>query len=512
MRHHLKGDARFDLKRGGLMNDELKLYKDIVSLSGIIVFRYDSKNDIMKLYGGNTQLLKQGVTINNFVNSDNNISDNKLYSELARLFKEKIKEGFPELVEDKIRVEIKPGVFYLYKIIARKEFDDNWEEQGIIGKISLCSEEDREFESYLKAQESDEAASEEIVRDFLTHNTDRKNYMEADIVEKALDVLINAGNTGSGISQLLRNIANRYQLDCITVQEYDSDSDLSAPCFQWYDSENFEVASKIARLPFDNFIQCSWPDNDVVVDNIPAYNGDNPVINKMKNIGVKSVVLCKYMSAGKMVGWISFERHRRTEKWTESETTTFRVFTKFISAYLLNIKNYMELINKEEYAKTHDVVTGLPKYELFSEYALKRINNNKSGVLAIMYINLADFELVNDKYGHSKGDEILRKMADTYRNIEGRFVAGCRVNAGNYIGLINCFDKRGNKISAAMVDRMNENFEKICKDECPDINLTVYSGIVFLPDKVEQLENYISKAKIAMENARIEGINCVFSY
>lgn len=110
------------------------------------------------------------------------------------------------------------------------------------------------------------------------------------------------------------------------------------------------------------------------------------------------------------------------------------------------------------------------------------------------------------------GDTILREFTKEYAKIEDRFVIGCRTNADNFLALINHFDTRGNKISSAMVERMKLNFKKICDEKCPDAKVDVNAGIMFLPEHVDNIDNYISKARSACIKAKQDGISCVFAY
>jgi len=78
-------------------------------------------------------------------------------------------------------------------------------------------------------------------------------------------------------------------------------------------------------------------------------------------------------------------------------------------------------LNEERvlYLAFYDTLTALPNRFLFAEHTEQalRVKQRQGGMLALMFIDLDDFKLVNDTLGHDAGDELLRVI--------GKRLLGC---------------------------------------------------------------------------------------
>lgn len=67
----------------------------------------------------------------------------------------------------------------------------------------------------------------------------------------------------------------------------------------------------------------------------------------------------------------------------------------------------------DHHAAFHDALTGLPNRALFNdrlEYGLAQAARH-GWTLAVMFVDLDDFKIINDTYGHDVGDSVLRIIA-----------------------------------------------------------------------------------------------------
>lgn len=71
-----------------------------------------------------------------------------------------------------------------------------------------------------------------------------------------------------------------------------------------------------------------------------------------------------------------------------------------------------------EYLATHDELTGLPNRFLFNDRVRQAISraSERHEPLAVMFVDLDDFKLINDALGHAVGDELLQVIAQRLRD------------------------------------------------------------------------------------------------
>ena len=82
-----------------------------------------------------------------------------------------------------------------------------------------------------------------------------------------------------------------------------------------------------------------------------------------------------------------------------------------------DLEDKLEAVTEREeasrHAAVHDALTGLPNRVLFNDrlaHGLAQARRNGWG-LAVMFIDLDDFKVINDTHGHDAGDSVLKTIA-----------------------------------------------------------------------------------------------------
>ena len=103
------------------------------------------------------------------------------------------------------------------------------------------------------------------------------------------------------------------------------------------------------------------------------------------------------------------------------ELTVTRVNLPGPPLFLGNLRDITERREAErqlEHLAFHDKLTELPNRQMFEEHldlALARAKRS-GGAVAILYLDLDKFKMVNDSLGHTMGDELIRQVAHRLRD------------------------------------------------------------------------------------------------
>jgi diguanylate cyclase (GGDEF)-like protein len=102
-----------------------------------------------------------------------------------------------------------------------------------------------------------------------------------------------------------------------------------------------------------------------------------------------------------------------------------------------DISSQRELESKLRFLATHDPLTHLPNRRLFMD---EMETVTRSGSAAVLFVDLDDFKIANDTYGHAFGDEILATVANRLRVAVGVRGMAARLGGDEFAVLLRNVD------------------------------------------------------------------------
>lgn len=155
----------------------------------------------------------------------------------------------------------------------------------------------------------------------------------------------------------------------------------------------------------------------------------------------------------------------------------------------------------------HDTLTGLPNRALFGQrltQALARAQRN-TRMLAVLFVDLDRFKVINDTLGHDAGDQLLQQAAARLRSClrEGDTIA--RQGGDEFVVLLEDMAESGQAAGVAQKIIANVALPYVLAGH--EVHVTASVGVSVFPDDAPDVPALLKNADIAMYRAKEAGKN-----
>ena len=150
----------------------------------------------------------------------------------------------------------------------------------------------------------------------------------------------------------------------------------------------------------------------------------------------------------------------------------------------------------------HDSLTGL-----LNRYGLMKSLEAYCGLggrFALVFMDLDNFKLVNDNYGHKAGDRLLERVAGRLKQICPRDVELARLGGDEFTALVplSQASERAQEVADLMLSQMSKPLQL---SGVPEVTIGGSIGIAIYPDDADDGDNLITRADMAMYQAKLMG-------
>jgi len=160
-----------------------------------------------------------------------------------------------------------------------------------------------------------------------------------------------------------------------------------------------------------------------------------------------------------------------------------------------------------QYLATHDGLTGLPNRVMFVELLNVAIETARrhDGKLAVLFIDLDRFKIINDTLGHDAGDLLLREMASRLRECLRASDVVARLGGDEFVVLVQEIAD-ANEVSQIARSILSAAMKPVALmgTEC---RVTASVGVCVFPDAAVDQQSVMKNADMAMYVAKEEGKN-----
>jgi diguanylate cyclase (GGDEF)-like protein len=175
-------------------------------------------------------------------------------------------------------------------------------------------------------------------------------------------------------------------------------------------------------------------------------------------------------------------------------------------------RELQEAVGTIQAMATRDEVTGLYNRAFFTEsldHALAQAERHGRG-LAVLFIDVDRFKLINDSLGHSAGDRALREI--------GSRIAGCvrgsdivaRLGGDEFVALIE--NLRSPETLSEVAQKIIDAVARPLELDRRELALSVSIGLAAMPGDARDAQTLMRDADVAMYRAKAQGRNCFRFY
>jgi diguanylate cyclase (GGDEF)-like protein len=327
-----------------------------------------------------------------------------------------VKTGEAEEDANKIFSKIYEDDFdrFIKSIEKSKDKLTSWQN---IFRINLQNEELKWIEGSAQPEELD--SGEFLWHGYIKDITERKkekdelelqHQFQKSLAEVSSNLVnLSSDNIDYKINDSLAVIGNFFDIDHIQIFKLLENEKYLSRIHQWHNNIPFSKRElknlSVEKIQWwmrqvkskDYFIVCD-------IENLPVEAKKDKEFLKAQNI--RSVASVSIYINNELFGFYTFGNMKAKEICESEKIEYINIFTEVITRAIA--KNLDE--QKIEKLTYYDSLTGLYNRRFFEE-EMKRLDTSRNLPFSILVADLNGLKIINDSYGHDKGDEVLKRAA-----------------------------------------------------------------------------------------------------
>ncbi len=193
-----------------------------------------------------------------------------------------------------------------------------------------------------------------------------------------------------------------------------------------------------------------------------------------------------------------------TEDWELEEMKDVQAWyyeaVELQKAMLNNLRFFQNKVNFFIHESTTDPLTGLVNRRSMDEKVHKWITNNQS--FSLILLDIDRFKRVNDTYGHTVGDQVLKFVAEELHKVTTSSDVCCRYGGEEFIMLLPGVSKQD---AVEVAEKLRSTLENTISP-CGEV-ITISAGVASYPDCATHIMELIETADQCLYKAKESGRN-----
>ncbi len=310
---------------------------------------------------------------------------------------------------------------------------------------------------------------------------------EEELIMFCMELLENMPDISMALKIVGDRIGHFFDLDdLVCVEHYDDNQ--KEILFQWSRAERQEYAGRMYEegvYDWDRFVANA--------DEFGALSYDKKRAEMVETEQAVSVLIVLSVELKDYKASIVFSDRSKDRNW-ESEKDCLVRISNYIFSRLRNLRQEEKERQALDKKLNYDELTGLPVYSKFIQIAEEYIEEYGCENLYCVNSDISNFQYLNDVYGYTAGDAVLKEFAHKLKKEYPYIVEFSRITSDHFVGLIKAesMEKAKNsyqQFTEAYMDKCNEFY-----DQC---NLAIATGIAVIDSSDTNIVTIIDDANEA---------------
>lgn len=224
---------------------------------------------------------------------------------------------------------------------------------------------------------------------------------------------------------------------------------------------------------------------------------DDVLSNSKEDIGGwQGEIWCRHKSGGDFLSWTTVNEIKDLNG----------IITHYVYVFT-DITLFKKAQDRLDFLAYHDPLTKLPNRLLVMDRINHALQNaqREGSKIAVLFLDLDRFKIINDVYGHGVGDSLLKEVAKRIKNLVRKEDTVSRYAGDEFIVLMeNIPDTRN---PAQLAQKLIETTNRPVYIKGHRLQIAISVGISLFPQDGRDTDTLIKNADAAMYRAKKEGQN-----
>ncbi len=328
---------------------------------------------------------------------------------------------------------------------------------------------------------------------FSENNKNEVNKFAYELIDFTFQIMEDTADMDSAINILLLKVQDGYKLSGVSIYTVNSEPN-TLECIYEVSKNNFLDNIKTTRTYTKEEwrgIKSIFEEGYYIEERMYEGNGKT----------YKHLSIPMY-AENKFIGYIDFLKSHSKGKFTTHEINTFKAFSKILSVYALSMRAFIETSKMLDRLNERDALTGLYKYDKFHQIIRNQIKDilvDKN--ILIAYSDINHFKVINETYGYSVGDKLLKayaRMTEDY----GEVLCASRVYSDNIVCAIIVDKNLTDEDCIEGINQKNDAIQSKLGDSFFDNRIMINTGLYIVRDENEDIETAVTNANFSRKEAK----------